>query len=400
MKKLRTWLANNWRGLLLWSVTIIGAILLCFNNLESMTSGLLSRQEVEAVQAASSGKTIMADPLFLPHKALQWAVIHFAGGSVYLLRAVSALFGVGLVILFYFLVRHWFSPLIGWLTSVMMITAVLFLQYSRLAVPDILLPLALLGLLASAWWVYKSKRPKIALPVSALIVCSALYVPGMIWFTLLAFVAQRRHIATIIKRLSVPSLLAFIVAGIALMAPLGRAIYLNPSLLYDVLAIPVRFDPQVLIRDFIFVPSSLILQTPENPVFNLGRLPYLDIVTIALCILGTYAYSLRFKLGRTRTLIASSLIAWLLIAFSNTVHIVLVLPLIYLTVAGGILFLLQQWYSVFPKNPIARSAGMLLLIVVLSMSVLYNYTRYFSGWIGSPITEETFQETLPPNLIQ
>jgi hypothetical protein len=400
MKKLRLWLSNNWRGLLLWSITIVGALLVCFNNLESMTNGLLSQEEVIAVQSASSGKVIMADPLFLPHKLLQWGVIQFADGSVYLLRAVSALFGLGLIILFYFLARHWFSPLIGWLTSVMLITAVLFLQYARLAVPDILLPLALLSLLASAWWVYKSKRPGLALSVSAIIICSALYVPGMIWFTLLAVVAQRRHVATLVRRLSVPSLLAFIVVGLALLAPLGRAIYMNPRLAYDVLAIPASFDIQSLVRDFLFVPASLLLRSPESPVFNLGRLPYLDIVTIALCILGVYAYSIRFKLGRTRTLIASSLIAWLLIGFSNTVHIVLILPLIYLTVAGGILFLLQQWYSVFPKNPIARTAGLALLVIVLGMSVFYNYTRYFSGWIGSPITEETFQQTLPANLIQ
>lgn len=400
MKKLRLWLANNWRALLLWSITASGAISICFNNLESMTSGLLSQPEIEAVQAASSAKLIMADPLFLPHKLLQWGVLQFADGSVHLLRAVSAIFGLGLVVLFYFLVRHWFSPLIGWLTSVMLLTAVIFLQYARLAVPDILLPLALLGLLASAWWIYKSKRPGIALPVSALIICSALYVPGMIWFALLALVAQRRHITTLVKRVPLPSLVLFSLFGLALLAPLGRAIYLNPSLTFDLLAVPTNFDPQALIRDFIMVPASLIVRAPENPVYNLGRLPYLDIVTIALFILGGYAYSLRLKLGRTRTLIASFFIAWILIAFSNRVDIVLILPLIYLTVAGGILFLLQQWYSVFPKNPIARSAGLLLLIIVLGMSIFYNYTRYFSGWIGSPITEETFQETLPPNLIQ
>lgn len=400
MKKIRLWLSDNWRSLILWSITVIGALYICFVQLESMTNGLLSQPEIGAISAASSAEAIGANPLFLPHKLLQWGVLQTIGESVYALRAISALFGLGFVILFYFLVRHWFSSLIAWLTSVLVLTSALFLQYTRLAVPDILLPLALLGLLASAWWIYKSKRPGIALPLSAIVICSALYVPGMIWFTLLVVVIQRKHIITLAKRLSVPSLLLFMLMGLVLLFPLGRAIYLNLNVGRDLLAIPADLNLQVLLRDILQVPMSLLVRAPLNPVFNLGRLPYLDIVTIALCILGAYAYSLRIKLGRTRTLIAATLIAWLLIGMSNMIDIILVLPLLYLTVAGGILFMLQQWYSVFPKNPIARSGGLLLLIIVLSMSVFYNYTRYFSGWIGSPITKTAFEETLPPNLLQ
>ncbi len=123
-------------------------------------------------------------------------------------------------------------------------------------------------------------------------------------------------------------------------------------------------------------------------------------MTLTLTVLGTYSYLIRFNLVRTRAMIGAALISWFLIAFSNTVTIVIILPLVYLTVAAGIMLLLQQWYTVFPYNPIARHIGVALLIAVISISIFYNFNRYFVAWANSPITKVSFSETLPPNLLQ
>ncbi len=135
-------------------------------------------------------------------------------------------------------------------------------------------------------------------------------------------------------------------------------------------------------------------------MFNLARLPYLDILTICLVILGSYAFLLRLDLVRTRALIGAVIISWFIIAFDNSAQINLLLPLIYLTVAAGIMFMLQQWYSVFPKNPIARNIGLILLFSVISISLYYNTTRYFVAWANNPVSQQAFQIKPTSNLLQ
>lgn len=400
MKKIFQWIGNNWKPIIFTIVSVGVLVLVGFYNLESITNSKLSPQEVSALQTASSGKAIMDNPLFLPYKLGEYGVIKLGTGSIYLFRVIPAIFGVILVVLFYLLARRWFSPRIAWLSSIMLATSTLFLNYARLAVPDILLPLALLGLMWCAWWVYESKHAGLSLFIAGAILATTLYIPGLVWFTLLAIVAQRRHIMTTVRKVPVLSVLGFLVVCALLLAPLARALSLNPALIKDWLAVPATVDPRHFVQEFIYVPLSLVARALPAPIYNLGRLPYLDILTLCFAVLGAYAYFLRLDLVRTRALVGAIIIAWLLIAFSNTVHIVIILPLIYLTVAAGIMFMLQQWYSVFPKNPIARSIGVVLLSLVIGISIFYNINRYFIAWANSPVTRAVFTEQVPPNLIQ
>lgn len=400
MKKLRAWLADNWQPILLWIISIGTLLFVGFYHLETLTNGQMSPTEVQAVQQADSLKKIIDNPMSLPHKLGQYVVIKSSFTSVYSLRAVSAIFGCLFVLLFYALARHWFSPKIAWMTSLMLATSTLFLGYARIATPDILLPLALLALLGSAWWVNGTRHISLTLLVVASTIAAIMYVPGMIWFIALAVFAQKRHVIRAFQKTPAFSMIMFVLLGGLLVAPLARAFVLHPSLIRDWLALPASITPMDTLREFIFVPLSLVVRALPNPVHNLGRLPYLDIFTICVAILGTYSYMVRFSLVRTKTIIGAALISWFLIAFSNTVSIVLILPLVYLTVAGGVMLLLQQWYTVFPKNPIARRVGMTLLLAVISISIFYNFIRYFTAWANSPVTNVTFSETLPPNLLQ
>lgn len=400
MNKYIEWLKVEWRRVVFWLIGAVVLILVCFFNLEGITNSELSQPEINAINSSSSLAIIADNPLFLPFKISQLLAIKLSGGSIFILRAISALFGASFAILFYLLARYWFSPRIAWFTTLMLLTNGLFLNYARLAVPDILLPLSLLCLLASAWWIYKSRRPNLALFTTGLVLASSLYIPGMIWFGGIALAAQYRHVVKIISKLTLWPSIGFFALLITLLTPLLRSFVIRPSLISDWLALPSRFDAIELIKQFVFVPMSLVVRSLPDPVFNLGHLPYLDILTLCLAVLGSYAYLMRLKLIRTRALIAATAIAWVLVSFNNSVRIVIILPLVYLTVAAGIMFILQQWYVVFPRNPIVRTAGMLLLLTVISISVFYNGTRYFQAWAHSPVTRQAFQESLPANLVQ
>lgn len=400
MKTAFKWLRTNWPLLILAIISAAIMISVCFINLASITNGKLSQPEVTAIKSASSGKLIWQNPLFLPYKLVQYGIIKSGFASVYLLRAGTVIFGVILVFLFYLLAKKWFSSQIAWLASLMLLTSSLFLNFSRLAVTDILLPLGLIGLLWSVWWVFESKYTNITLIFAVFILAFSLYIPGLIWFTILIAFMQRRHLTSAFRRTS--TLAIFCGASIVtlLLLPLMRAFMINSALIREWLGLPTNFSIPELVHGLINVPASLVFRAPFNPVFNLGRLPYLDIFTICLIIIGTYAFLIRHNLVRTRALIGATIIAWLLIALQSTIQINLLLPLVYIMVAAGIMFMLQQWYSVFPKNPIARTVGLLLLVSVVSISVYYNSVRYFIAWANNPISQQAFHENLPTNLVQ
>lgn len=400
MKLNKSWIKNNWPTLIVGIISIIIVFGMCFYNLGGITNQKLSAQELATINSSSSGARIWSNPLFLPVKLAQYGIIKLDLSSVSSFRAISALYAFLLVVIFYLLAKTWFSAKIAWIASLMLLTCGLFLNYSRLATPDVLVPLGLLGLMWSGWWVFQSEQNNLKLVLSMFILTSSFYIPGLIWFTLLVAFIQRRHIKQAFSQTSKSSVFIAILVLLTLLLPLFHAIISSPGLLLDWLAIPRSFNLHIFIRDFFYVPASLVVRAQFSPVYNLGRLPYLDILTVALVVLGSYAFLLRLDLVRTRTLIGSIIIAWFLIALDNSVKINLLLPLIYMTVSAGIMFLLQQWYSVFPKNPIARAIGITLILGVVSISIFYNTTRYFVAWSNNPISSQAFEYKIHSNLIQ
>lgn len=399
MKQSLSWLKNNWIQVIITIVSIIIVVAVCSYNLSGITNNQLSKPEVATIESSSSGKQIWNNPLFLPIKIPQYALIKARLTSVTSMRAVSSFYGIIFVILFFMLAKLWFSPKIAWVSSAMLLSSGLFLNYTRLSTTDILVPLGLLGIIWSAWWIFQSKKTNVKIVSSMIILASSLYIPGLIWFVMFIFFAQGRRLSSVFKKTNVSSIVIATVFLIALLIPLVRSLFLHPNLILEWLAIPSIFNLTIFLRNLIMVPASLIVRSPFDPIYNLGRLPYLDILTVALLILGTYAFLIRYSLVRTRLLAGAICVAWLLIATQNELRINLLLPLIYLMVAGGIMFILQQWYSVFPKNPIARMSAIVMILAVVSISVFYNSTRYFVAWSNNPITNKVFQYKLPSNLL-
>ncbi len=392
------WIITNWRKRLFMGISLLAIFALCFYNLAKLTNGYLSYPELKTIESSSSGQLIWDNPLNLPVKIGQYGLIKLGLGSTALFRSVSAIFGVLLVVLFYKLVKLWFSPTIAWLSSALLLTSSLFLHYARLATPDILVPLGFISLMWSGWWVFKSKPSNLRLALSMLILSACLYVPGLIWFALLLVFVQYRHIVKIANKASPLSITVVLVSLLLLFSPLARALTTTPSLVLEWLAIPSLFEKFVFAKNFLYVPSSLVVRTQLDPVYNLVRLPLLDVITIMLVVLGSYAFFIRLDLVRSRMLIGAIFISWFLVALNNGVKINLFLPLIYLAVAGGIMFLLQQWYSVFPKNPLARTFGLILVFGLLTTSIIYNSTRYYIAWANNPVSRQSFyfQYNPPP----
>jgi hypothetical protein len=51
---------------------------------------------------------------------------------------------------------------------------------------------------------------------------------------------------------------------------------------------------------------------------------------------------------------------------------------------GGIVEILQRWLESFPRNPVARSIGVCLLVAAIGFTSFYHLQRYFVAWGNNP----------------
>jgi hypothetical protein len=157
--------------------------------------------------------------------------------------------------------------------------------------------------------------------------------------------------------------------------------------------IPAHFGaPLDIAKQFVAVPVHLFARGPQYPEQWLGRLPILDIFTLAACIVGIYFYLTNLKAGRSRLLFGLLLLTMLLVGLHGAVSLSLVVPVLYLFVAAGIAFLMKEWLQRFPFNPLARTIGIGFILAAVGLSCLYNLRSYYIAWPHNSVTKSTFRQ--------
>ena len=116
----------------------------------------------------------------------------------------------------------------------------------------------------------------------------------------------------------------------------------------------------------------------------------MDLFSGAMFAVGVYNYYLRFAMTRTKFLLWLSGVLAILIALFSLPTITLI-PIVFVVVIAGITLLLQQWFTVFPFNPIARYVGLGLVIIATGLSCWFQLNRYFIAWRYNPTTQAVYQ---------
>lgn len=389
MKKVRRFFSLYWQTILsALAILIVVAGLLGFR-LGKLTPGL-SSSELAFIENASSIENISANPLFAPMKLPILGLQHIGVDRVAAYRGVGAVFGIVTVLLFYFLLRRWHTRRVALLTSFLFIVSSWFLQVSRLALPYVLFAFGVALLMTVAANIHDKHASKLSLLLATVSLATILYIPAMAWFILILLIWRPSAIKSGFGQtpnvLKVVGVLFFIV----LVAPLAYALVRDPTLVGEWLGLPTELIPLEWVRRILVLPIFLTAQGPLEPVYNLGRLPLLDVFTTVLVILGIYSYYFKAKLLRTQMFGLLAIVATMLIAFNGPTFLSLLLPIVFIIAAAGLTLLLQQWFTVFPNNPIARSIGVITIAVVISITGVYHARRYFVAWAGNPDTRGEF----------
>ena len=315
--------------------------------------------------------------------------MHIHHQSIFISRAVSILFTLIIIGLFYYVLLNWHGANIALLGTVLFVTSSWFLHFARQATPDIL-TLSLLATLAYGTWLRKTRRSALVILFGVAIAVGLVYIPGLLWFVIVGGIWQRKSILEPTKNAKL-SFFPIVLLGGLLLVPLILALVRQPALIKTLIGLPAQLPkPYDYLRHTLNVPYQIFFKGPDAPVLWLGRLPLLDLFTAVMSLLGVFAYYKKLKLDRTRMLFGTLLIGTLLVGLRGPVSIIVLMPYLYFLATAGIAYMLNQWYSVYPRNPLARSLGYGLIIIAIFLASYYNLRNYFVAWPNTPATKQAY----------
>lgn len=381
---------NIWEPLIGFSISTAFILTLLLFRLGSLVPGF-STTEIATFNASNSLHTILNNPVNAPYKLIHLLLIHYHLSSPFYLRSVSVFFAIITIILFYYVLSRWHTVRIAWFGTILLATSSLFLHYARLAEPAITSTL-LIGIFAYGLWLKTTKKPKFAFIIGTFLILLLLYIPGLIWFVIAGCIWRKKQLISLFKQYFVLGI-GLSILGLLLLAPLGYGLYKNPFLIRQIVGLPTQFIPSIYgyIKNITDLFISFIIRGPSNPVVWLARLPLLDIFTFTMCIAGIFVVFSHRQLDRKKMLFGSIVGGILLTSLDGEVSIAILIPFIYILASSGITMILQQWFTVYPRNPIARTLGTSIITIAVLMTCFYQVNNYFIAWPNAPETKQAFQ---------
>lgn len=392
MNRVRSYISVNWQMILITTLVLSMLSFVLLFQIGSLTNFRLSLLEVKTITEASSLGVILDNSLYLPLKLLIY-LLNLIPMDVVFLRLASSIVGGLTAVYFYVILRKLHTRRITALAITLFVTSSWFLQSSRVITPVVMALYSTTALIFLSLWLPHVKHKKTAFVFATTVAASLVYTPGFLPLLLfLVIIKPKKFLAilrTVPKTLVVASALLFAV----MIAPLVYSLVFGTLPLRTYLGVPLVIEPLEWLKRLLIIPAYLFARGPLEPAFNLARLPVLDIFTTMLAVLGAYSYFYQRRLSRTGLLVIVTAFAGVMIALNGPLWLPLLMPVVYMLAAMGIAVLLQKWFTVFPRNPLARGIGITILCLALATISVYHLKRYFIAWPDNPATEITFDQT-------
>lgn len=372
-------------------------IALLLVQLGSLVGGL-SPDEYQLQQQISKNELsftqVLEEPLFLPYTLALYFVqfLPFSGPTT--IRSIGAVFGFLGALGFFYILHKWYSLRMAIFGTALFATSSWFLHTARFASPDVsylLLPLLIAGVIALQAKT-RSKWTTLLLIVFGFL---ALYIPGLVWFIIPAIILQRR---VIVRSIKLQKLWFNVLAAIVCLVMLVPFIYALtttaiPKLLLGILGLPDGLpNLSNVVANFGRALGDIFVYSNLGPLYAPGHLPWLDVGTIALVILGMVQFAGHLRLDRSKLIFLVIILGLLLTALGGPGGLVILLPFVYLLAVEGLRWLLDTWLRVFPKNPIARTFGVAAAITIVMSIAVYQTNKYYLAWGQAPETQQQYKK--------
>ena len=385
-------LRNSKTWVFLAAALVILASLLTYR-LVTITSGGTT-QEVLLYKRGITLSAIFNNPVDLPLHFFQWVSIGiFHSHNLLLVRLPDVIFGGMTVVLYSLLLYKWYGTRTMILGTVLFACSPWFLHIARITGIDAEQQLAVVIIIFLSSFINKDTKSWLFM-VEAFILSVLLYVPGMIWFEIALFSLNRKYFRIGWSKLSsIYQKVGYILCWLVPLSLLFRYIFEHLSSWKIWLALPSTFASlrHILSRlgdGF----SAFVWHAPVNPTLWLGRLPILDSFGIVMLIVGIIFYARHWQAIRTKSLLIFLMIGLVLFSLAGGITLSAAVPIVYAIAAAGVGYLLHEWLTVFPRNPLARFAGVIIVSAVVGFSCWFGLRQYFVAWPNNPMTKVSFQE--------
>jgi hypothetical protein len=398
-KKITDYLLYRWRYILGYGVigaTIIG--LLLFAGLH--TPGGISQYEMDSVVVSNnlsftSLETFTPSSIInLPYNLLQRISIGLFGVSNLSIKLPSLILGTLSIVGMILLLLMWFRRNVAVLTTVLVVTTGQFLFVAQNGTPSIVYIFWSVWLLVAAMMVSRKAKYlglwKIVLFSAAAL---SLYTPLSIYIilALVSAIILHPHLRYLVRQLLKTKLKVVIASLCALLVitPLIYAIVKDPTVGLTLLGVPAVW-PDISNNLIILLKQYFSFTEPGvgvimTPVYSLG--------SMVLIVLGIFRLTTTNYTARSYIISAWAILLLPVLIITPNFSTITFVPAMLL-MAMGISTLLRSWYQLFPKNPYARIAGLIPLVILIGGMFISGVNRYMYSYTYNPATAANFSHDL------
>jgi hypothetical protein len=383
----------RWRyilGYIVLALLFIG--LLAFAGL--VVPGGITTREMSAVATSDllSIKSFSPEMIInIPYYLLQKVSIMLLGVSVLSIKLPSIILAFFAALGVILLLRTWFRRNIAILTGLIAFTAGPFLLAVQSGTPDILYILWPSWILLAASKLSRSDRLRLPwLIVLTIAITLSLYTP-LALYVLLALVSAsiiHPHLRHVIRHIPRNQVLIALGVGVLLVTPLLYSIAKDPHLIFQLIGIPEMINVRENLAQLAMQYGSFF-----NPANDTIMTPVYSLPVVIMMIVGLY------QIFSTKYTASSYVItAWLVMVAAvavinpRLVNITFIPTLIL--IGYGLSFIIRYWYRLFPRNPYARVAGLIPLVILITSLTLSGFDRFTYGYLYNPSSAHVFSKDI------
>jgi len=353
-----------------------------------MNSAVTSRAVTFSPSAFEAGSVVN-----LPYHMLQRASMWAFGVTQFGIKLPSLILGILSALGMLLLLRTWFKQNVAVLTTILVITTGQFLFLAQNGTASIVYVFTTVWLLYAAMMVSRRARFSSAWKMILFgIAALSLYTPLSIYvlIALTSAIVLHPHLRFLVRQLSKLKILFGTLFLLMIIAPLIYAVIRHPEIGLQLLGIPDHTPnlganiKQLFSQYFSFLsPGGSGL--PLSPIYDLG--------SVLLILLGVYRL-ITTKYTARSYIISIWVVLLIPVLLINPQYTSVTFIPVLLLLATGINLLMSYWYGIFPRNPYARFAGLIPLVVLIGGIVFSGVDRYMHGYEYTPEVRATFSNDL------
>jgi 4-amino-4-deoxy-L-arabinose transferase-like glycosyltransferase len=307
----------------------------------------------------------------------------------------SLFFGLCTIALFSLTMRHWFRDSVAVVATVITMTSIPFITMMRSGTPEIMLAFWTMLFLYGSVKLLVKKEKAFAWKLLVLVAgVGLIYTPFGIYVLapILGSAFFHPHVRSRFRHIKRARLLALAIIGTVLLTPLGIYLVSHPSHIDSLLGLSNLKEGFLNLRQHVSQLFTMYGNFMRSGFAGVQIIPVYNLATVVLALFGLLK-SIRDRFMARSYVLLAWVVVTAVIALLIPEAVVITFVPVSLLMAIGIDTLILEWYRLFPRNPYARTAGLIPLTILFLGIASGNIAHYFDTY--NHVTNTSFNQALP-----